>query len=282
MKYLTLNKKLINKIRPLDLLIGGFFVIVGISLLLLFHRTNVYVDIRVRVTDQDVLYANTNPKTWYANRFVVGDTEKNELGQVVGKITNVETFSISPDSKVVFLDINLKANYNKRTGTYTVGGTNLIFGNTLRFNFSDIFFNGIITEAPGAKNQVGYSEEQKTITLIVRGYPKSLADNYRGVEPQVLEKIRKGDIITNSNGIVLATVEDIVLTPALRIVQTSDGKLFRNQDPYYKDATITMNIKVKKYNEDEFVFDIVPFKIGTEIPLNFNEVSIWPLLVEVK
>lgn len=281
MKYRLLIKNFKKKIRPLDLLIGGFFIIIGVSLYILFHRTNEYVDIRVRVTDQDVLYANTNPKNWYANHFEVGDTEKNELGQVVSKITNIETFSISPDTKVVYLDINIKANYNKRTNTYTVKGTNLIFGNSLRFNFSKVFFNGIITESPN-NNLEGYSEKQRTIVLIRRAVLQYGNFSYGGIEPQVFGKIKKGDTITNSNGVVLATVEDIVLTPALRITQTSQGNILASRDPYYKDATITMNIKVKEYKSDEYVFDMIPLKIGMEIPLNFKNVSVWPTLIEIK
>ena len=288
MKFQKLIKKIKKNIHVLDIVIGAFFIIIAISLLLLFHRKNEYVDIRVRVTDQDVLYANNNPRTWYANQFEVGDVERDELGGIVGKITGVETFNISEDSKVVYLDISLRAVYNKRSQLYSAQGTNLIFGNTLRLNFSKTFFNSLITEAPDRSNQNDYSEEQKTIVVIERGVTNgndtdvNSLQSQASIEPQVLSKIKSGDVITDSNGRVLAEVKDIVITPALRITQNDRGDLLSKLDPYYKDATITLNILVKKYKSDEFIFDIIPLKIGSKVPLNFSYESIWPTLIEVK
>jgi hypothetical protein len=288
MKFQKLIKKIKKNIHVLDIVIGAFFIIIAISLLLLFHRKNEYVDIRVRVTDQDVLYANNNPRTWYANQFEVGDVERDELGGIVGKITGVETFNISEDSKVVYLDISLRAVYNKRSQLYSAQGTNLIFGNTLRLNFSKTFFNSLITEAPDRSNQNDYSEEQKTIVVIERGVTNgndtdvNSLQSQANIEPQVLSKIKSGDVITDSNGRVLAEVKDIVITPALRITQNDRGDLLSKLDPYYKDATITLNILVKKYKSDEFIFDIIPLKIGSKVPLNFSYESIWPTLIEVK
>jgi hypothetical protein len=288
MKFQKLIKKIKKNIHVLDIVIGAFFIIIAISLLLLFHRKNEYVDIRVRVTDQDVLYANNNPRTWYANQFEVGDVERDELGGIVGKITGVETFNISEDSKVVYLDISLRAVYNKRSQLYSAQGTNLIFGNTLRLNFSKTFFNSLITEAPDRSNQNDYSEEQKTIVVIERGVTNgndtdvNSLQSQANIEPQVLSKIKSGDVITDSNGRVLAEVKDIVITPALRITQNDRGDLLSKLDPYYKDATITLTILVKKYKSDEFIFDIIPLKIGSKVPLNFSYESIWPTLIEVK
>ena len=280
MKSITFLRK---KIKPLDIVLGIGFIVVVLGFFLFFHRKSEYVNIRVKVTDQDVLYANTNPKTWYANRFKVGDSEMNEFGTVISKITSVETFNISGDSKVVYLDINIKAVYNKQTKLYSAKGTNLIFGNTLKFNFTNTFFNALITESPSTINQKDYSEEERTVVVMQRSLISTvLAQDVFSLEPEIVEKIKNGDTITDSNGNVLARVTNVIIKPAMRIAQTSGGDLIMREDPYFKDAMITLNMKVKKYKGEEFVFDFIPLKIGVAIPLNFSYESIWPTIIDIK
>jgi hypothetical protein len=272
MKSITILKK---KIKLFDVILGLGFIAVVLGFFLFFHRKSENVNIRVRVTDQDVLYANTNPKTWYANRFKVGDTEMDELGNVISKITDVETFNVSSDTQVVYLDINIKAVYDNKTKLYSAKGTNLIFGNTLRFNFTNTFFNALITESPSTINQKDYSEEQRTIVVVQRSVST-------GIEPEILEKIKKGDSITDLKGNVLAEVTNVLIQPALRITQTSWGSLLKKDDPYFKDAIITLDMKVKKYKGDEFVFDFIPLKLGQAVPLNFSYESILPTIIDIR
>jgi hypothetical protein len=133
----------------------------------------------------------------------------------------------------------------------------------------------LITESPSTINQKDYSEEQRTIVVVQRG-------DQNGMEPEILEKIKKGDTITDSKGNVLAEVTNVLIQPALKITQTSWGDLLMKEDPYYKDATITLNMKVEKYKGDEFIFDFVPLKLGQPVPLNFSYESIWPTIVDIK
>jgi len=277
-----IRKLLKNRLTSFDIVFGLIFLVVILGIFLFFKRKTEYVNIRVKVTDQDILYAHTNPKNWYANRFNVGDKELNGLGQTISQITNVESFDISENTSTVYLDINIKSVYNKHTKLYTAKGTNLTFGNTIRFNFLDVSFMGLITESPDTLNQKDYQEETREIVVIERGAGPLLYGGPGSIEPEVLEKIKVGDTINDSNGKILAKVKNISLRPAQRITQTNGGDLLMRYDPYYKDALITIDILVKNYKGDEFVFDTYPFKIGSEIPLNFTYASILPRIIEIK
>lgn len=270
MKVADFFKK--NKIRYFDILLGLVFLSAVLIFYLFFYRKVEYVNIRVKVTDKDVLYANTDPKNWYANRFEIGDSEVNELGSAISEITKVETFNTSETTKAVYLDIKIKAVYNRRTKLYSAKGTNLIFGNSIRFNFSNAFFDGLITESPNTINQQGFNIEKRRITLIQRN----------GWEPEVLKKIKKGDKIIDSNGNILLEVVDNILTPALQVTQNAQGDLLLRYSPFYKDATITADVTVKSYKGEEYVFDDIPLKLGIKLPLNFSYETILPTIIDIK
>lgn len=270
MKTLKLFK---NKISYFDLVLGFVFVCIMVGLFLFFFRKNTYVNIRVKITDQDILYATTSPQNWYANKFEVGDVERDQLGRVVTQINNVETFNVSGDRKAVYLDIKIKAVYDTKSKTYSAKGTNLIFGNTIRFYFSKVSTNALITESPNDLIQNNLKISNKVITAIQRG---------PSTEPEVLEKIKAGDVITDSNGTILAKVENIKLVPAQHITQNSQGDLLLRYSPYYKDALLTISIRSKEYKNEIFVFDNLPLKLGMGLPLNFPNQTIYPTVLDIK
>ncbi len=278
MKFKNIFK---DKLTYFDLFFGIIFLTMILGVFLFFYRKKEYVNIRVKVTDQDVLFANANPKTWYANRFEVGDKETDELGRVISEVTGIETFNMSGDSKAVYLDIRIKAVYDRRTKIYSARGANLIFGDTIRFNFSKVTFNALITESPSTANQKNFSIEEKEITTILRG-TGSLERGPAALEPQILEAIKKGDAIKDSNGNVLAEVLNVTTRPGQRVIQNDRGDLLLRNDPYYKDAIITLKIRVKNYKGEPFAFDNIPVKLGVYIPLNFNYASVWPIITQIK
>lgn len=270
---MKLIKIIKNKITLFDIVLGVFLLVFLIAVVLFLDRKTQYVDIRVKVTDQDVLYSRTNPATWYANRFNVGDSEKNELGRPIAQITNVETYNTTADTKAVYLNINVRAVYDKMSQTYSAKGTSLIFGNTLKFSFPNVSFSGLIIESPTTSNPVS-PIEQKKIVVLQRGID--------AIEPVILQKIKVGDEIIDSMGNILAHVESVSFLASPRITQTYQGDLLLRNDPYYKDAFITLTVRVKKYNNEYFLFDNVPLKLGVNVPLNFSYESIYPVIIDIK
>lgn len=263
-------RKIFRKLTYWDLAIGIVVLILFLAFFFFFYRKQAYVDIRVKLTNQEVLYAQTNPRDWYANRFFKGDVERDALGRVTSEIEEVETFNVNSDRKAVYLDLKVGASYDSRTKLYSFKGKPLVFGTPLRFNFSQVTFDGIVTEFPGSDSYFGYREGTKEIAAIGRN-----------AEPFVAASIKKGDKIYDSNGVLLAEVLDIQVKPAEKVTQTDRGDLLLRYDPLYKDILVRLRLKTKTWNEEVIVFDNIPVKIGAQIPLNFDRVSIFPAITEI-
>ena len=259
-----------SRLSYFDIGIIMSLIILGLGFFFFFYRKPEYVDIRVKVTDQDVLYASTLPQTWYANRFEIGDSERDALGREIANITGIEKFNVDSDRKAVYLDIKVRATYDTRTKLYSARGKTLIFGAPVRFNFSKVTFDGIVTEFPGSDFQKNLKVGTSLVTALSRG-----------VEPFLTEAIQKGDKIFDSNGVLLAEVNNIVVRPAERVTQTSSGSLLLRSDPLYKDIILTATIRTKTIYGETFIFDNLPLRIAEIVPLNFNQVSIFPTILEI-
>lgn len=267
--------KLIRKIyRKLSLFDLGLIVIVfvfGVSFYLFFYRKPMEVIIRVKVTDQDVLYQQTEPKNWYANRFNVGDSELDALGRKITEIIGVESFNVTPENKAVYLDLRVRATYDTRTKLYYTKGKPLIFGTPMRFNLSLVTFDGFVTEFPGSGDQQNLKIGTAKLTVLGRG-----------LEPSVAASVVKGDEIFDSNKNLLAEIKDVQIKSAERVTQTASGDLLLRFDPLYKDLLLDVTVRTKTINSETFIMDNLPLKIGGVLPLNFANVSLFPIITYFK
>lgn len=271
-------QKLLRKISVFDfvLLCIGAFLFFGFFFF--FYRKAEHVNIRVKVTDQDVLYAKTQPTTWYANRFEVGDVEKDTLGRVISEIVGVERFNVTSNLKAVYLDLKVRATYDTRTKLYSARGKPLVFGTPVRFNFSTITFDGIVTEFPNSEYQKNLRVENMKVVVLQRG----IWPDRGSVEPTTIQSVKKGDKIYNSRGEILAEVLDVKIRQAERTVETDRGELLLRYDPIYKDGIYTLNIRARVFNDEPFVFDNIAVKLGEVLPLNFPDLSLFPIIVEIQ
>lgn len=262
--------KIFKKLSLFDIALISLVVILLLGFFFFFFRRPRYIQVRVKVTDQDVLYASTQPQTWYANRFEVGDVERDALGRIITEITGLESFNVSSVHKAVYLDLRLRATYDTRTNLYSVKGKNLVFGTPLRFNFSKIIFDGIVTEFPGSEHLKDY----KVGTAEVMVHAGS-------IEPWIATAVKKGDKIYDSNGVLLAEVMETVVTPALVVTTDDRGDLLIRYDPIAKDLLMKVKIKSITWKGERFVFDNWPLKVSEQLPLNFEHISISPVIIEI-
>lgn len=266
---MKLINKAIRKLSRFDIIIIVILAIFAVFFFIFFYRQPEYVDIRVKVTDKDVLYAWSSPAKWYANRFQIGDTELDTLGRKLTEIKSIESLSVSPDRTALYLDLTVRALFDRRTKLYYVKGKKLIFGSPIQFDLSHVTFFGIVTEFPGSdkQNQIKIG----TATISARA---------RHIEPTVAESIKKGDKIFNSKGIQLAEILKITILPAETVTQNVYGDLFVKNNPLYKDLVITVSVRTKTVDEEPFIFDNEPLRIAEILPLNFSNVSIWPFITD--
>ncbi|OGK09718.1 hypothetical protein A2767_07710 [Candidatus Roizmanbacteria bacterium RIFCSPHIGHO2_01_FULL_35_10] len=285
--------KLLTRLTPFDLIIICALLISIIFFFLFFYRKSEYVDIRVKSTDLEVLYGKSQPFVWYANQFEVGDVEKDVLGKNIAEIKSVESFNVTPDKKVLYLDLRLRGLFDSRTKLYSARGKNLIIGTPIKFNFSRVAFEGVIVETPESLKQNKFSTKNVKVTALARGINElqtnvvwgvdelQTIQDYSVIEPEVFQNIHKGDKITDSKKQVLVEIIDLQIRPAQRITQSDAGELLLKDDPYYKDAILTVIIKTKKYRNEYFIFDNQLLKLGEKLPLNFTNLSIFPVITNI-
>lgn len=263
-------KSFIKRIGIFDIFLIGILIVLFASFFLFFYRKVEAISIRVKVTDIDILYASTNPQTWYADRFQVGDTERDALGRVVSEIVGIESFNINSNTKVLYLDLKIRAVYDKKSRMYSAKGKNLVFGSPIRFNLSRVTFDGIVTDSPSIKMQKNLKVFDTQVKALIRGG-----------EPLILQSVKKGDKALDSKGNIMVEVIDVKIRPAEKVTQTDRGELLLRYDPLFKDAIYTLNIRTRVFDKEPFMFDNIPLKLGETVPLNFEQVSLFPLIVEI-
>lgn len=259
----------LKKVKTIDIILGFIFVFSLLFLYFFFRREEVDVIVKVRVTDQEVLYAKSNPDLWYANQFRVGETERDSMGKVIAEIIDVESIKINPKESIVYLDLKLKATYNKRTETYIARGKKMAYGAPMRFNFDNITFDGHIVQYPNyeGNNQVNV---KKVRVIALERY----------IEPSLADAINIDDAMLDSRGKELVRIIDKKVLPAEIVTTNSQGDPLLRYSPIYKDLFLTLVISVKEVNKTFFLFDKEPLTIGTSIPLNFEKVSIFPMVTD--
>lgn len=267
----------------------GLIFILGLASFFFFMRKQTSVNIRVKVTDQDVLYAWSYPRSSYADRFIKGDVENDGLGRVLSEIIDVETFNIDSQRKAVYLDVLTKTTYDKRSGLYYAKGKPLIYGASLRFNFKSVIFDGIVTELPEPYRQKFYDFNIYEVRVLLKGINYyNNRDTTQGilglsyVEPEIVKSIKKGDKILDSKDETLFEVVDLVVKPSIRIVTNDRGDVFKVNDPVYVDGLITLKARVKVIRNQVYVLDDTPLKINENLPLIFDNLSVYPLIISFK
>lgn len=258
----------------------------------IFKREVVYITARFKVTDE--YFASwRSPRNENVLGFIVGDTERNELGKVVAEITGIESYKTNPDQQVayesynshpdrqvVYLDIKFQAIYNSRKKVYTVRGKQVAFGETIPFYFSHVKFKGIVVDFPGFS---GYKNVKSGATVVqaqLRDNNRQFSDIY-GVPSYLAYAIQPGDTVVDSNNNTLAKVRDVQVRPAKRTVLDSYGNSLLTNDPDLKDVFYTIELSTKIINDKIYMFDYLPVEIGTRIPLFTKTVSVWPTITKI-
>lgn len=234
-----------------------------------FYRKAEYITIQVKVTNQEVLYANQLPKNSYARHFTVGDVERDAVGRVVTEIIGVESYPMSPDARVVYLDLRVRATYDTRTKMYSARGKNLMYGTPMRFSLNNVTFDGFVTRTPTTQ-----AFGEKKIAVVEAIAP--------GMSPTLANQVQVGDRVMNSYGETLATITSLKVLPADNITQNAQGDLLVRKNPIFKDVTFTLEVLVNVMSPNEVVmFDDIPFQIESTVPITTRDYTIFPSITKV-
>lgn len=268
-----------NKISTIDIfVIIVCIVIIGIFYIV-FNRYVTTVVVRFKITDDSPLYAKTLPGNEYASHFMVGDTEKDELGRTISEIVGIESYKINPDQTVVYLDIKMKAVYNPRKKQYSSQGKNIAFGETFLFSFSKIKFRALAVDFPGFLDKKTIKPTKTIIRAQLRDSSRYFSDTY-GIQPFIANAVKKNDIVTNSKGDILLKILDVSIKPATRTI-INNTNAYQQLDPELKDVYYTIELSTKRLDDQMYMFDYQLVLIGALVPINLPTVSVFPTITEI-
>lgn len=273
-------KKFFNTITAIDWIFICISFVTLITFALFFKRQVVFTTATFKVTDENILYQKTSPTNEFANSFMVGDTERNELGQVTSEIVGKEAYKLNPETTVVYLDIKFKATYNPRKRQYSVRGKTIIFGESVEFSFSKIKFKAIVVDFPGFRdpNSVKYTKTLVKAQLINESRYFS---EVSGVRDFFASAIKINDTVKDSKGNVLVRILDVKIEPAKRVVMTNTGQPYIINDPSLKDVFLTLELATREIENQKYMLNYIPLYINSTIPINTDLVSLLPTITEI-
>jgi hypothetical protein len=232
---MTILKNLTKKISFFDILSGLLIVFVLFVILIFFRREVKTIVVKVKVTDENPLYANTLPGNEFSYAFFPGDSENDELGRKISEIVSVDKYMLNPDRQVVYLNLKIKTTYNPRKKTYTYLGKTIAFGESYNFTFSKVRFTGLVVDFPGFQEGSKKVKRTRIVNTQLRWDNREFSDTY-GVPNYIADSIKEGLFVKNSSNEILAVIRDVKIAPAKRTIITNYNQPISVLDPELKDV----------------------------------------------
>lgn len=285
MKKLTIEiKKFIKKLKYIDFIILGFSLLFILIFAFLFFRKSSNITVTVKVGDED-FYSPYNPKwytpsttkTWLADLFYEGQKEKDGLGKIKAEVLDVFSYYKTQNEKNVLLKIRLNTVYEKASNTHNYKGVSILIGSKIKLNLDQIYVNGTIVEV---ENFPLKWKKQKIIveTQIIDNNPVYLGTS--GTDIYLANAININQEVKDNKGNTIIKIVDKKVKPAQKIVTNANGQVLLKFDPVKKDVFLILEINALVINNQYFLFEDVPIKIGYEIPINLPEISVFPIVTK--
>lgn len=270
---------LLPRLKPLDIFLLTLFGVFVLFFILVFSRSNEQIEIRVKVTDPNVLYMGLDPSNEFAYSFQKGDIERNEIGQQVAEIVDVERYKTTSISQSTYLTIKLKANYNPLQKRYSVKGRPIVFGQPIIFTFSNVKVEALIVEFPG------YIQRKNKRTVFIRAQlrndNRSFSDVY-GVPEFLQNAVKKGDLIKDKDGQPIVEVISVRSEPAKRTVVSQDNRSITITDRELFDVFYELKVEAYEVDGKLFVYDYHPLELGGSLPMILDTFSLWPTVLDIQ
>ncbi len=272
--------KLSNKLLVINTLVIVLFGILFLLLLQFLRTKSEWIIVTFKVTDDNPLYATRYPNYEFAKSFKTGDIEFNELGIKQAEIIKVDSYRNSPDNFVVYVDVKLKASYDKRMRVYKYKGKPLVFGETQTFIFPSVRFEGLVAFTSKSGENLNNKKFVRIQSQI--NYSRLFFSETDGVPPYIADQIEEGQIMTDSANNIIARIVKVEKNPADRMLPTNDGRLVVVKDPELIDVLLTIDLSVFELDGRLYYFDYKPLSIGTVIPIDLKNVYIWPTVTKIE
>lgn len=275
LELLQFLRQRLKKLTIVDIVLLCFFIGIIAFILVFLSRSDERISITVKVTDPTAWNIQRAPSNEFAAAFIIGDKEKSEFGQVQSEIISVNSYQPEPDQRVIYLEMEVKANYSPLKDQYSMKGRTITFGQPFVFNFNNVKFEGLIVDFPSFKNEK--IEKKWLVTAQIRSESRGFSDIY-GIPDYVAATIKAGDAVYDSLGNTIIKVIDVSTVPAKRSI-VDNGVVRIIEDPSLVDVYLTLELHGYEIGIERYIYDFYPIKIGSAIPITTGEYSIWPTIL---
>lgn len=278
--------KILKKLRKLtlfDKLILFIALFVGLLFLYVFFRKQTFIDVTVKVGENDIQYSDwqnqTGTRSWFSELFYVGMKEKDGLGRVSSEVTNLWSYDTLLARKAMYIDLKLKVVYSKSSNQYTYKGSPVLVGYPIKLNLDKVYVQGIITNIKGLKDPRTY----ETLTIKAKlSEENAVYSETSGVKEYLANAIKVGDVMRDSRGQVMLTIVGKTVENAKKVVTTSDGRVLVQSQPFRKDVFLVLEVNAAKIGNRYYIYDDLPLLIGTAVPINISNLLIYPEIMSIQ
>jgi len=273
-------QKLLHKIKLFDIIIISLFLVIILSVSWLLLRTKKELKIVIKVTDVNTVdyKKKDSAEAWFANLLYAGLEQKDALGNVTAKITEVKTYDAPLGRKNVYLTLLINSVFCPGTRQYTYNGRNILIGAPIQLLMDKVSVGGFVTDVDGFKRP--YEQKKLIITVQFFDFGQQIT-GLTGVLPYIPDSINIGDTEKDSLGNNIITVIKKEVEEAKKVTTTADGEVLLRRDPVRKDMYLTLEVKANRIDDRYFLFDDQPLLVDQPLGLNFEKVTVYPIITKI-
>ncbi len=260
---------------------GIFFTILAVAAFFFLRRSN-YVTLTLRISESDSYGIWSKPPLWYANTIQPGMKSEDMLNRSILEVIDVYRYMGEESSSLTYIQLKLRAVYNKRTNEYSYNGSNLLIGSYQQFRIQGVLVTGIIhsihTQAAAEKKK-----------FLLKGYINpSLVDSTAlsaetistGIPSFISKKIIEGMTVKDSHGTILAEIKKVKKSQAQRKF-IYNGQLTQVPDANLEKVDLEVELTAEKNGTLYFYRQDSPMLINTSIYFYFDELILPMLITEI-
>lgn len=237
----------------LDMIVIISFLLAIAVFFVFFSRKKATIYISTMNTYQDWTEDTPPPPYWISNSVKPGEKAYDTFGGELAEVMGVDNSDWGGQRRFLRLKLKVNALYNRRTNIYFLEDQPLLIGNQLVLNIGKSHFEGLISYVGETPEDTGTEYKTAEIKIFI---PQ--------VYPWEAVTYDKNFVTRNTQGDIIFQITSSKIVPALRYVNTSDGRALWVNDPYSKDVYITAKARVRCQEDTCYYNEVYPLRVGAK------------------
>lgn len=281
-----MKKNIFNTFKNVP--IGGFgivliFLVLVILSVYFFTRSTEHVEIRMFLTEREWAKTWENyPDYFYIQNLSTDLVEKDELGRTVARVTEIHSNRLPHTHNQALATIELRANYNKKTGIYSFQGKPLIIGDYQRLRVGNMRLQGYILDIGSNLDSLESKHIKVKVSLddLLEANRNLTSSRAVGVSADLVPFLKVGASILGFENEPILEILDVNLFPGQRTLFERTGA-YTVQDDSLVSGSLLLKLEVNTINEIDYWNFTDPIQLGKRINLNFENAIVPVKIVEI-